>query len=107
MAGRGLDPALVRMANQAAMQDIVPDLTLILDLSPELGQERQIAAGKRQDRLDRESVEFHRRVVGYYLAVQGPGVRHLDGRLAPDQLLQTAWSVVRAAAPEIFRVAVG
>jgi dTMP kinase len=106
MAGRGLDPALVRMANQAAMQEIVPDLTLILDLSPELGQERQIAAGKRQDRLDRESAEFHCRVVDYYLAVQGPGVRHLDGRLPPDQLLQTAWSVVRAAAPEIFRVAV-
>jgi dTMP kinase len=97
MAGRGLDPALVRLANQAA----------ILDLSPELGQERQIAAGKRQDRLDRESAEFHRRVVDYYLAVQGPGVRHLDGRLPPDQLLQTAWSVVRAAAPEIFRVTVG
>ena len=107
MAGRGLDPALVRMANQAAMQDITPDLTLILDLSPELGQERQLAGGKRQDRLDRESTDFHRRVVDYYLAVRGPGVRHLDGRLPPDQLLQLAWSEVRAAAPEIFRVAVG
>ncbi|MFL5511093.1 MAG: hypothetical protein ACJ8CN_01475, partial [Gemmatimonadales bacterium] len=68
---------------------------------------RQIAAGKRQDRLDKESLEFHRRVVDYYLAVRGPGVRHLDGRLPPDQLLQLAWSEVRAAAPEIFRVAVG
>jgi dTMP kinase len=95
------------MANRAAMQDVDPDLTLILDLSPELGQERQIAAGKRQDRLDKESLEFHRRVVDYYLAVRGPGVRHLDGRLPSDQLLQAAWSEVRAAAPEIFRVAVG
>jgi dTMP kinase len=107
MAGRGLDPALVRIANRAAMQDVRPDLTLILDLAPELGQERQIAAGKRQDRLDRESAEFHRRVVEYYLAVEGEGVRHLDGRLAPDQLLQAAWAEVRAAAPAIFRVAVG
>jgi dTMP kinase len=107
MVGRGLDPALVRTANRSAMQGVEPDLTLILDLPAELGQERQIAAGKRQDRLDRESVEFHRRVVEFYLAVRGDAVRHLDGRLPPDQLLQAAWSEVRAAAPEIFRVAVG
>jgi dTMP kinase len=106
MVGRGLDPALVRVGNQAATGGIRPDLTLILDLSPELGQARQIAAGKRQDRLDRESAEFHRRVVEYYLAVEGDGVRHLDGRLAPDQLLQAAWTEVRTAAPETFRAAV-
>jgi len=98
---------MVRMANQAAMQDITPDLTLILDLSPELGQERQLAGGKRQDRLDRESADFHRRVVDYYLAVRGEKVRHLDGRLPPDRLLQAAWSEVRAAAPGLFPVAVG
>jgi len=107
MAGRGLDPAMVRAANQAATLGIQPDLTLILDLTPELGQARQLAAGKRQDRLDRESAEFHRRVVEYYLAVKGSGVRHLDGRLPPDQLLQAAWGEVRNAAPATFRSAVG
>ena len=107
MVGRGLDPVLVRAANQAATHGIKPDLTLILDLPPELGQARQLAAGKRQDRLDKESADFHRRVVEYYLAVRGEGVRHLDGRLPPDQLLQAAWSEVRAAAPATFRVAVG
>jgi dTMP kinase len=107
MAGRGLDPALVRAGNQAATGGITPDLTLILDLAPELGQARQIAAGKRLDRLDRESADFHRRVVSFYLAVRGAGVRHLDGRLPPDQLLQTAWQEVRAAAPETFQATVG
>jgi dTMP kinase len=107
MAGRGLDAAMVRAANHAATQGLSPDLTLILDLTPEVGQARQLAAGKRQDRLDRESADFHRRVVEYYLAVRGHGVRHLDGRLPPDQLLQAAWLEVRAAAPETFRAAVG
>ena len=107
MVGRGLDPTLVRTANEAATQGLQPDLTLILDLPADIGQARQIAAGKRQDRLDRESAEFHRRVGQYYLAVQGKGVRHLDGRLPPDQLLQTAWSEVRAAAPALFPVVVG
>jgi dTMP kinase len=106
MAGRGLDPAMVRVANQAAIQGVRPDLTLVLDLPPELGQARQLAAGKRQDRLDRESADFHRRVVEYYLAVKGEGVRHLDGKLSPDRLLQAAWAEVRAAAPETFQVAV-
>ena len=107
MAGRGLDPEMVRAANRAATLGLQPDLTLILDLTPEMGQARQLAAGKRQDRLDRESAEFHRRVVEYYLAVEGSGVRHLDGRLPPDQLLQVAWTEVRNAAPATFRSAVG
>jgi dTMP kinase len=107
MAGRGLDPGLVRAGNQAATGGVRPDLTLILDLAPGLGQARQLAAGKRRDRLDRESVDFHRRVVNFYLAVQGEGVRHLDGRLPPDQLLQAAWTEVRAAAPETFQAPVG
>jgi dTMP kinase len=107
MAGRGLDPALIRAGNAAATGGVQPDLTLILDLPPELGQARQLAAGKRQDRLDRESTEFHRRVVNFYLAVQGKGMRHLDGRLGPDQLLQAAWAEIRAAAPETFQATVG
>lgn len=107
MAGRGLDPAMVRAANQAATLGVQPNLTLILDLTPELGQARQLAGGKRQDRLDRESADFHRRVVEYYLAVKGSGVRHLDGRLSPDQLLQVAWKEVRNAAPATFQSAVG
>jgi dTMP kinase len=107
MAGRRLDPTMVRSANRAATHGLRPDLTLILDLTPETGQARQVAAGKRQDRLDRESADFHRRVVEYYLAVQGSGVRHLDGRLPPDQLLQAAWSEICAAAPKTFRPAAG
>jgi dTMP kinase len=103
MAGRGLDPAMVRTANQAATLGIQPDLTLILDLTPEVGQARQLAAGKRQDRLERESVDFHRRVLEYYLAVKGRGVRHLDARLPPDQLLQVAWTEIRNAAPVAFQ----
>jgi thymidylate kinase len=76
-------------------------------LPPELGQARQVAAGKQQDRLERESVDFHQRVLEYYLAVKGSGVRHLDARLPPDQLLQVAWTEVRNAAPATFRSAVG
>jgi dTMP kinase len=102
MAGRGLPPEVVLPANRAAGGGLVPDLTLILDLAPEVGQARQVAGGKALDRLDQESLEFHRRVSAYYLAVSGDGVRHLDGGLPPDRLLQAAWSEIVNAAPERF-----
>src|SRR5687767_2517250 len=35
MAGRGLDPVMVRAANEAATHGVRPDLTLILNLAPE------------------------------------------------------------------------
>jgi dTMP kinase len=102
MAGRGLPPEVVLPANRAAADGLVPDLTLILDLAPEAGQARQVAGGKRLDRLEQESVDFHRRVAAYYLAVRGEGVRHLDGRLPPDRLLQAAWMEILTVAPERF-----
>jgi dTMP kinase len=105
MAGRGLPPEVVLPANRAAADRLVPDLTLILDLPPDLGRARQEASGKRLDRLERESPEFHRRVMEFYLSVQGSGVRHLDGCLPPDRLLQAAWEEVVALAPQRFRPA--
>ena len=102
LAGRRLPPDVVLPANRAASDGLVPDLTLILDLTPEVGSARQVAGGKRLDRLDRESVEFHRRVAEYYLAARGQGVRHLDGRLPPDRLLQAAWTEMLNVAPERF-----
>jgi dTMP kinase len=107
MAGRGLPPEVVVPANRAAADGLVPDLTLILDLSPELGQARQVAGGLTLDRLDRESREFHRRVAEYYLAVRGEGVRHLDGALPPDRLLQAAWTEILKVAPERFGAVTG
>jgi dTMP kinase len=107
MTGRGIPPEVVKPANRAAAGGLEPDLTLILDLPPEVGRARQIAAGKRLDRLDAESAEFHRRVIDYYLAVRGDGVRHLDACLPPDRLLQEAWEAVLAADPARFGAAAG
>jgi dTMP kinase len=102
MAGRGISPEVVLPANKAAAAGLRPDLTLIIDLPHEIGRARQVAAGKRPDRIEREGEEFHRRVNEYYLAVRGDGVRHLDGRLSPDRLLQAAWAEIARMAPERF-----
>lgn len=102
MAGRGIPAAVVLPANRAAAGGLEPDVTLILDLPPEIGRARQIAAGKPLDRLDAESMEFHRRVIDYYLAVRGDAVRHFDACLPPDRLLDAVWAEVEALDPERF-----
>ncbi len=63
MAGRGFRPRWCCPPIVPRPAGCEPDLTLILDLAPEVGRARQVAAGKRLDRLDAESTEFHRRVI--------------------------------------------
>jgi dTMP kinase len=101
-----LDPRLVLAANAAATGGLRPDLTLVIDLDPELGRARQVKAGKRLDRLDQESAAFHREVAAYYLAARADDVQHLvqhlDGTVSPNQLLDAAWVALSSARPAIF-----
>lgn len=101
-AGRGISAGTIRTVNEVATGGLGPDLTLVLDLPPELGQARQVAAGKDQDRLDRETPEFHARVAAHYRAAEGPGIRHLDAAVDPDALLRAAVAELAAARPEHF-----
>jgi dTMP kinase len=91
MAGRGLSRETVELFNQAATGGLTPDLTIIIDVPARVGMERQLAAGKRQDRLDLEDEAFQARVVAAYLAANGPAVRHLDGTMDREQVIETAW----------------
>lgn len=106
-AGRGLPAETIRTVNDVATGGLVPDLTLVIDVAPAIGQARQLAAGKDQDRLDRESPEFHTRVAAHYLAAAGPGIRHLDGTLEPAALLRAALAELAAARPEPFGALAG
>ncbi len=95
VAGRGLDESATMAANAIATGGLRPDLTLIVDLTPDEGRARQVAAGKQRDRLDRETEAFHARVSALYLATVAGNVRHLDGRLAPPELAEAAWAALR------------
>ena len=104
-AGRGLPLPMVSWVNQAATGGLRPDLTIILDLPPEAGAARQVASGKSRDRLDREPLEFHRRVAARYRAETGPGIVHLDAALPPAALAERAWSAIVAARPSLSLLA--
>ncbi|MBN2241003.1 MAG: dTMP kinase [Dehalococcoidales bacterium] len=65
--GRGLDLDMVRNVNLTATGGLVPDLTVLLDLSIEDGLARK--AGDELDRFELEDLEFHRKIREGYLAL--------------------------------------
>jgi dTMP kinase len=97
--GRGLDLELLRAMNRAAAPGLVPDLTLLYDLDPQVALARRAAAPGRRNRLDQEPIEFHRRVREGFLALarSEPGrFVVLDGSLDPETLEERSWVAVEA-----------
>ena len=101
-AGRGVPLETVASVNQVATGGLRPDLTLVLDVPPEVGAARQRAAGKAPDRFEREDQGFHDRVCRAYRAIEGPGIRRIDGTGTPEAVLREAWQALAAARPETF-----
>ena len=65
--GRGLGD-IVWDINKNAVGDCMPDLTILLRLDPEAGMGR--ISGRKQDRIELSSSDFHRRVYEGYLALE-------------------------------------
>ena len=72
---RGLDMDLIRRLNRLVMGDLLPDMTVVLDLPPELGLKRawkQIRNGSRDEaetRFENEKLQFHEKVRNGYLTL--------------------------------------
>jgi dTMP kinase len=64
--GRGLDVAELRRLTSWAAGGLWPDLTVLLDVPPEVAAARQ---SRELDRLEREDRAFHQRVVAGYHAL--------------------------------------
>jgi dTMP kinase len=75
--GRGLDIDAVRSVNTLGSMGMVPDITFVLDCAPEVGLKRagsrieSIKTGPREDRFEKEDIEFHNRVRDGYLKLAG------------------------------------
>ena len=68
-AGRALAMDDIRRLSRWATGGLRPDLTVLLDVDPQVGLERARAAGHGRDRVERESLEFHQRVREGFLAL--------------------------------------
>ncbi len=65
--GRGLPLVAIRTVNAVATEGLIPHRTFLLDLPPHIGLARQ--SPDAQDRLDRETFDFHERVRAGFLEV--------------------------------------
>ncbi|MFN8659410.1 MAG: dTMP kinase [Candidatus Obscuribacterales bacterium] len=65
--GRGIDEKLIDMLNEVATSGLKPDLTILFDIESSEGLSRLHPSG--HDRLEREALDFHRRVREGYLTL--------------------------------------
>ncbi|MFH0839058.1 MAG: dTMP kinase [Candidatus Omnitrophota bacterium] len=63
--GLGLDTKMIRFLGNLATDGTMPDLTILLDINPEAG----IRKTKRDDRIEKRSMVFHKKVYNGYHAL--------------------------------------
>ncbi|MDZ7321337.1 dTMP kinase [Kosakonia sacchari] len=96
--GRGIDQTMLATLRDAVLGDFRPDLTLYLDVTPEVGLKRARARGEL-DRIEQESLDFFNRTRARYLelAAQDERIRTVDATQPLDNVIAdirqtvTAW----------------
>ncbi len=99
-AARELDVDQVREISLWAVDNLLPDLTILLDLSAEQAIHRRNKTGVEPDRLEQEKVDFFDRAREQYLklAVE-PRFLIVDANLSVDEIQ----AQVRARVAELIR----
>lgn len=95
---RGLSMVLVGRFCKFITQDLTPDLTICLDLDPEIGFQRvQKERKKIYDRIEEENIHFHQKVrkAFHMIAEEEPErFRMIDGALPQKEVLSLAMSLI-------------
>jgi dTMP kinase len=95
--GRCLPLEALRAITNFAVQGLIPDLTLYLDVLPEVGLQRRAHSGEALNRLDREALDFHARVRAGYLelaAAEPSRWRIIDAQRPPEDVQQALRTIL-------------
>ncbi|YCH32071.1 dTMP kinase [Erwinia sp. D4-22] len=95
--GRGIDPQLMQTLRDAVLGDFRPDLTLYLDVSPEIGLQRARARGEL-DRIEQESLNFFTRTRQRYqaLAASDASIKTIDASQPLEQVTLSLKATLQA-----------
>jgi dTMP kinase len=103
--GRGLDPETILRMSRWATSELLPDLTVLLDLPVDEGMRRARARGRASgtetDRIEAEAREFHERIRRGFLrlaAEDSPRYALVDATQDPDEVAE---AVRRAVEPTL------
>lgn len=103
--GRQLPLEDIVHINRIATQDLVPDMTFFIDISPELAFDRcRERLAVERDRMEDSGVRFYERVIDGYmrLAADERGRFYVvDGAKAPDEVNSTIWRLVHERLPHM------
>lgn len=94
--GRQLDRQLLVCLKQRILGDFSPDLTLYLDINPELGLSRARSRGAL-DRIEKQQLDFFQRTREVYLeeAVNNPKVIKIDASQSIEQVANVVKRVIK------------
>jgi len=111
--GRGLSEDQVRSANALATGGLIPDLTIILEMTASEGMERAAARGE-QDRIEQLGDEFHSRVERGFaryatgdwqkLHVEAGPIVSVDGRGDPSEVHSRVLTALAQNLPDRFQM---
>lgn len=96
-AARGLGMEKVADFCEFISQGLKPNLTIYLDLDPELGLSRA-AKARAQDRIEAETVMFHRKIRDAYLSIHRADqhrFRLIDATLPPERVFKEAMKLIQ------------
>lgn len=94
---RGLGVEEVYSLNLFAIETYIPDLTLFIDISPEIGLKRVKKNQRAMDRLDLETLEFHQKVYeGYHtlLDIEPERIKRIDGNASIETISSQAIEMI-------------
>ncbi len=98
---RAIDAQQVEAINRFAVGTTMPDLTILIDLPPEIGLARVHKRSEGQlDRMEQEAIEFFQAVRQGYLDLAAKEPKRfvvLDGSLAIEALSEQIWAAVSDA----------
>ena len=103
--GRGLDTTMLRQLNDVAVDGLWPDLTIVLDIDPEIGLKRatlrniEDGIAKEEGRFEAEHISFHRRIREGYLtwaAMNRDRIRVADAAGTPDEVFEAIKALLDA-----------
>lgn len=96
--GRNLAADPVAQINRFAVGDVMPDLTIVIDVPEEVSLARlKTRASDLPDRMERENVDFYKKVrEGYLVLAKGMPERFVvvDGTKSEDAIEKKIWSEI-------------
>lgn len=95
--GRGIDQQMLATLRNAVLGDFRPNLTLYLDVTPEVGLKRARARGEL-DRIEQESLDFFNRTRARYLelAAQDDSIRTIDATQSLEDVTRSIRETITA-----------